>query len=354
MPPEGDDKLRFPPERVDDQTAEGVHEHLSDVRDGALSRREVFRAAGAVTGAGLGAGVLSACGGSSNASAAASGSRPRTPGTLRLSSVVTVRDGGLWSDLLPAFTRQTGIHVDLSAREDVFTPARTGRADIVYSHYGHKDLHSFVMGGYGLWPRTVLFNLVCLLGPPQDPAGVRGLSDLGQAFARIASSHASFEVNNIPELVYLTDVVLGAAAVSKGHWYVNHGLSKQEAMIKASSRGAYTIWGVTPFLDIAVTKHLKLEPLVTDDPILQRIMVTIVVDPRKVPGVNTNAANAFQRYLLSPATQSRIRAFHNKTLRRPIFFAAGRNNEAALLLGTGAGTGPGSGTGTGNGHGKHG
>jgi len=44
---------------------------------------------------------------------------------------------------------------------------------------------------------------------------VRGLSDLGQAFTQIASSHASFEVNNIPELVYLTDVVLGAASVPR-------------------------------------------------------------------------------------------------------------------------------------------
>jgi tungstate transport system substrate-binding protein len=354
MPPERDDDIPTQAERIGDRhVEEASREPLSRARDGALSRRDVLRAAGALTGAGLGAGVLSACGAGSP-TASATGSRPRTPGPLRLSSVVTVRDGGLWSDLLPVFTRSTGIHVDLSAREDVFTPARRGRADIVYSHYGHKDLHGFVMGGYGLWPRTVLFNLVCLLGPPHDPAGVRGLGDLGEAFARIANSHASFEVNNIPELVYLTDVVLGAAGVSKGHWYINHGLSKQGAMVRASSRGAYTIWGVTPFLDIAATKHLKLEPLVTDDPILQRIMVTIVVDPRKVPGVNTKAANAFQRYLLSPATQSRIRAFHNKTLRRTIFFAAGRNNEAALLLGTGAGTGPGSGTGTGNGHGKHG
>jgi tungstate transport system substrate-binding protein len=261
---------------------------------------------------------------------------------------------------LPVFTRETGIHVELRAQEDVFAPARMGRADIVYSHYGHKGLHSFVMGGYGLWPRTVLFNLVCLLGPPQDPAGVRGLGDLGQAFARIASSSASFEVNNIPELVYLTDVVLGAAGVTKGSWYVNDGLSKQAAMLKASSGGAYTIWGVTPFLDIAVTKNLRLEPLVTDDPILQRIMVTTVVNPNKVQGVNVSAANAFQRFLLSPATQSRIRAFHNKTLGRPIFFAAGRNNETLLLLGAGAGSGSGKGTGTGtgtrtgNGHGRHG
>jgi len=353
MPTEDDEHRPTHAAGVGNQPVEEAPQaSLSEGRHAPLSRREVLRAAGAVTGAGLGAGVLSACDGSSKGPAAAI--RPRMPRTLRLSSVVTVRDGGLWNDLLPAFTHQTGIRVDLRAGMDVFTPARTGRADIVYSHYGHKSLHGFVMGGYGLWPRTVLFNLVCLLGPPQDPAGVRGLGDLGEAFARIANSHASFEVNNIPELVYLTEVVLGAARISKGSWYVNHGLSKQGAMIKASSRGAYTLWGVTPFLDIAATEHLKLEPLVTDDPILQRIMVTIVVNPSKVSGVNANAANAFQRYLLSPATQSRIRAFHNKTLGRPIFFPAGRDNEDALLLGKEAGSGSGGGTGTGNGHGKSG
>jgi tungstate transport system substrate-binding protein len=356
MPPADHEPTETQAHSVGDGTAGETPEVLlREGRHAALSRRDVLKAAGAVTAAGVGTGVLSACGGGlSKASAAAGGSRPRLPGTLRLSSVVTVRDGGLWNELLPAFARQTGINVDLSAREDVFTPARSGGADIVYSHYGHKDVHGFVMGGYGLWPRTVLFNLVCLLGPPQDPADVRGLDDLGEAFARIVRSGASFEVNNIPELVYLTDIVLGAADVRKGSWYVNHSLSKQDAMVRASTRGAYTMWGVTPFLDIAATNHLKLEPLVTDDPILQRIMVTVVVDPRKVPGVNAHAANAFQSYLISPATQARIRAFHNKTLGRPLFFAAGRNNEAALLLGNGAGGGSGEGNGTGTGHGKHG
>jgi tungstate transport system substrate-binding protein len=361
MPAEDHERIRAQPVQAGAQrSGEASYGPLREGRGAALSRRELLKAVAPITGAGLGAGLVSACSGAPPAAVAASG-RPGTaaPGTLRLSSVVTVRDGGLWNDLLPAFTRETGIGVDLRAGEDVFTPARMGRADIVYSHYGHRDLHTFVMGGYGLWPRTVLFNLVCLLGPPQDHAGVRGLGDLGEAFARIAGSGASFEVNNIPELVYLTEVVLGAAGISKGSWYADHGLSKQEAMVRASSRGAYTLWGVTPFLDIAAARNLKLEPLVTGDPILQRIMVTVVVNPGKVAGVNASAAGAFQRYLLSPATQSRIRAFRNTTLGRPIFFAAGRDNEPALLPGNAAGSGSrrragtGAGTGTGTGNGKH-
>jgi len=196
-------------------------------------------------------------------------------------------------------------------------------------------------------------HLVCLLGPPQDPAGVRGLGDLGEAFARIASSGASFEVNNIPELVYLTEVVLGAAGVSTESSYADHGLSKQDTMVRASSPGAYSLWGVTPFLEIAAARNLRLEPLVTSDPILQRIMVTVVVNPGKVAGVNASAADAFQCYLLSPATQSRIRAFRNTTLGRPMFFAAGRDNEDALLPGNAAGSGSRRRAGTGTSHGKH-
>jgi tungstate transport system substrate-binding protein len=319
-------------------------------RTRALSRRQILRVTGPVAGTALAAGVLPGCS-PARPAAGSGGTRPRAPGTLRLSSVVTVRDGGLWNDLLPAFSRQTGVRVDLAARHDVFGPAREGGADIVYSHYGHQDLHSFVTDGYGLWPRTVLFNLVCLLGPPHDPAGVRGLGDLGQAFARIARAGASFEVNNIPELVYLAEVVLQAAGVSPGTWYASHRLSGADAVTRASDRGAYTLWGVTPFLDIA--QHLHLEPLVTDDPILQRIMVTVVVNPGKVPGVNTSAANAFQSYLLSSATQARIRAFRNQALGRPIFFPAGRDNEDALLLGKEAGSSSSGETRTRTGHGKN-
>jgi len=204
----------------------------------------MLRTAGAVTGTSLAAGVLSACGRSSGPASVGSSGRPRTPGTLRLSSVVTVRDGGLWNDLLPIFTHETGLRVDLAAREDVFGPARRGLADIVFSHYGHRDLHSFVMGGEGLWPRTVLVNLVCPLGPPHDPAGVRGLVDLGEAFTRIANTGASFEVNNIPELVYLTEVVLKSVEVSRGSWYVKPWPIEGSAVSTASDRLAYTLWGV--------------------------------------------------------------------------------------------------------------
>jgi ABC-type tungstate transport system permease subunit len=108
---------------------------------------------------------------------------------------------------------------------------------------------------------------------------------------------------------------------------VDDGLRQASAVERASVRGAYTLWGATPFLALASQKRLQLAPLVTADPILQRIMV----NPGKVRGVNTGAARALQDYLLSPAAQAQMRAFRHPQLGIPIFFPAARDNEAAAL-----------------------
>ncbi|MDQ6783169.1 MAG: hypothetical protein M3063_06965, partial [Actinomycetota bacterium] len=82
---------------------------------------------------------------------------------------------------------------------------------------------------------------------------------------------------------------------------------------------------------------------------LQRIMVTIVVNPDKVPGLNEKGATAFQDYLLSVETQAKIRAFRTPGIDQPIFWPAGRNNQTEFLpatLGTPR-TGAGGGNGTG-------
>jgi tungstate transport system substrate-binding protein len=303
------------------------------VADDDPSRRDILTGAGALALGGLQVMLLSACtpGGSARPERTNSPTGG-THGGVRLLSVPTVRDGGEWSELLPAFSSQTGIDVELQiADNDLYDRARRGEADLVYSHYGHRDVSAFVLGGFGEWPRTVLFNLIALLGPPADPAGVRGLGDMTEAFRRIAASGSTYEVNGIPELVYMSRVILQAGSIVPGTWYVDDGLQQAPAVERASARGAYTLWGVTPFLTLASQKPLHLAPLVTADPILQRIMVSIVVNPNKVRGVDVHAARSLQDYLLSPAAQAQIRAFRHPQLGIPIFFPAGRDNESSAL-----------------------
>jgi tungstate transport system substrate-binding protein len=252
---------------------------------------------------------------------------------VRVYSVVTPIEGGLYGDLLPDFERQTGYRVKLTGHSpDVYGPARAGRADLVVSHYGHKEAEAFVLDGFGSWPETVFFNPMALLGPPSDPAQVRGLTDAAEAFRRIATTTSPFIVNNIEGVKYLGEILWNAAGQpDRTGWYQDQGLHEHDAIASAAQQSGYVFWGLTPFLTNQQHSPVLLEPMVLEDPLLRRIMVSVRVVPTHVSGVNTRGAMALQQYLLEPATQARIRAFRYPGIDQQVWWPAGRDNASAFL-----------------------
>ena len=92
------------------------------------------------------------------------------------------------------------------------------------------------------------------------------------------------------------------------------------------------LWGVAPFLrwkrQQPAESATDIVPLLTDDPILQRMMVAIVVDGKKVKDANTEGAQQLQAFLLSPAIQARIAAFRYPDFDRQVWWPAGRHNSS--------------------------
>ena len=304
-----------------------------------VSRRRFLQFLGGAAGAVAVSEALAACSqGTSSQDIGSETEDSVTAGTttptslVRLSSVVTPQDGGLYDDLLPDFEQQTGYKVKLTTGEDVYRPARDGQADVVLSHYGHKDTQAFVQDGYGQWPQTVFFNQLALLGPPGDPAQVQNLTDMVEAFRRIAQTQSPFIVNNAKLLKYLSEILWNAAgSPEKGEWYRDEGMQHEAAIAAAAQQGGYVLWGLTPFLRTQQQNKVELQPLVLNDPLLRRIMVTVGVDPDKVSGVNVEGAKAFQHYLLAPSTQARIQAFRLPGIDQQIWWPASWNNAGAVL-----------------------
>jgi tungstate transport system substrate-binding protein len=304
-----------------------------------MSRRRFLQVLGSASGGVATAGILVACndrgtGGESGREAEDSSAMGAAtqPSHVRLFSVVTPQDGGLYDDLLPDFEQQTGYQVELTTEVDVFGPPRDGQADVVISHYGHTDAQAFVQDGFGQWPQTVFSNQLALLGASDDPAQVRDLIDVIEAFRRIAKTQSPYIVNNNEGVKYLSDVLWhGAGRPEKGEWYSDQGLTNRDAIEAAAQQGGYVIWGLTPFLRTKQRYPVELQPLVLGDPLLQRILVSIAVNPDKVSGVNVEGARSFQQYLLAPATQARIQAFRLPGIDQQIFWPAGRNNAGYVL-----------------------
>jgi tungstate transport system substrate-binding protein len=318
----------FPPKEIIEVAA--------TLTEDAVSRRRFLQLLGGAVGAVAVSGTLAACsedtasGGDAESSPAASTTTPAS--LVRLSSVVSPQDGGLYDDLLPDFEQQTGYQVELTTGQDVYGPARDGQADVVLSHYGHRDAQAFVQDGLGQWPQPVFSNQLALLGPPEDPAQIQNLTDLVEAFRRIANTQSPLIANDIEGVKYLTEILWDAAgSPEKEGWYSDQGLQGQEAITKAAQQGGYVFWGLTPFLRTQQQNKIQLQPLVLNDPLLQRIMVTVAVNSDKVAGVNVEGVRAFQQYLLAPATQARIRAFRLPGIDQQIWWPSGRTNASYAL-----------------------
>lgn len=257
---------------------------------------------------------------------------PRVAAQIPLVRVALVNTpDDLLRELAPDFEAQTGHRVELVyVGEEPYEHARAGQADLVISHYGHHGVEPFLLAGLGLWPQTVFANQAALIGPPGDPARVRGLADATEAFRRIAGTQSPFVVNNNLGLKYIEEILWeGAGRPELGAWYVDLGVQGRPAVEAAAERGAYIVWGLAPFLRSQGQRQLDLETLVTADPVFQRVMVTVVVHPDRVPGVNAQGAVALQRYLIAPATQVRISAFRYPGLDLQAWWPAGRHNSAA-------------------------
>jgi len=251
---------------------------------------------------------------------------------VRVASVPTAVEGDVLPALAKGFEATSSLAVELTATSDPYDRARRGEADLVVSHYGHRDAEKFVLEGLGEWPRTIFSNQMALLGPPSDPARIRGLEDAGEAFRRIAASRSPYMVNDIDGVRYLTEILWNAAGrPDKRGWFLDgEKHRKDDAMVTASQMGAYICWGLTPFLRHDRLESFKLEPLVLGDPLLQRMLVSVVVKPGKL-ATNVDGAHAFEKHLLSPVVQAKIREVRYPGTNGVCWVPAGRHNRTAVL-----------------------
>ncbi len=214
------------------------------------------------------------------------------------------------------------------------------------SYYGLPAVQPLIEQGLGLWLLTVFSNQAVLVGPPDDLANIRGLADAVEAFRRIARTRSLFVVNNSATELYLTQVLWESAGrPDRTGWYIDQGLREQFAVQAAAGTGAYTTWGLVPFLrsqDVSPQSELpplarsraiqtRMQVLVSEDPLFQRMMVAVVVNPARISGVNVEGARAFQSFLTRPATQARIRAFRYPGLDIQGWWPAARNNTSFVL-----------------------
>ncbi|MCX6356321.1 MAG: substrate-binding domain-containing protein, partial [Candidatus Aureabacteria bacterium] len=103
---------------------------------------------------------------------------------LRLATTTSTADTGLLDVLLPPFEKQFGVKVDVIpvGTGNAIALARRGDADVILVHAPEQE-EEFVRAGHGVNRREVMYNDFLIVGPPRDPAGIKGGSNAVKACA---------------------------------------------------------------------------------------------------------------------------------------------------------------------------
>jgi tungstate transport system substrate-binding protein len=242
---------------------------------------------------------------------------------LILATTTSTQDTGLLDVLVPMFEKKTGYFVKTIAvgSGQAMAMGEKGEADVLLVHSPAAE-KKFVADGNGLNRLLVMHNDFVIVGPPADPAGIKGAKTTPEAFKKIAGASALFASrgDNSGTHVKEKDVWKAAGINPEGQkWYQQTGLGMGQTLNVAAEKKSYTLADRGTWLSLQ--KNLGLPILMQGDPILLNVYHVIEVNPAKFPKVNTEGAKAFSAFMVSPETQGGvIKTFGTEKYGGPLFF----------------------------------
>ena len=243
--------------------------------------------------------------------------------SIVVASTTSTEQSGLFSHLLPAFKKDTGIdaRVVAAGTGQALDMGRRGDADVVFVHDQAAE-ERFVADGWGIKRLPVMYNDFVLVGPKSDPAGLKG-SDISVALAKLGASQQPFISRGDKSGTHAAELRYWKAAnvdVAKPAGYKECGCGMGPALNLAAQSNAYVLADRGTWL--AFKNRADLAILVEGDKRLFNPYGVMVVNPAKHAHVKTDLAQSFVDWLVSPQGQTTIAAY--KIDGEPLFFPNAR------------------------------
>lgn len=252
---------------------------------------------------------------------------------LILATTTSTQDSGLLDVLIPLFEDQTGYVVKTVAvgTGQALKMGEEGNADVLLVHAPASE-KQLVDAGYAIERQLIMHNDFVIVGPANDPAGIKGIKTAVEAFQKIEAAGAPFISRGDDSGTNKMELSLwkNANLTPGGDWYEESGQGMGATLRIATEKAAYTLTDRATYL--ANKDTLDLEILVEGDPALLNVYHVMVVNPEKWPKVNVAGARAFAAFLVSPDTQKVIGNFGVDKFGQPLFFPDADKTDADLGL----------------------
>lgn len=264
---------------------------------------------------------LAGCGGSKQEVKQEEQQPVEPKGTIILATTTSTQDSGLLDYLLPAFTAETGWEVDTIAvgTGKALQMGVDGEADVLLVHARASE-DEFMANGDGTLRYDVMYNDFVLVGPAEDPAGVKACNNIiADSLAAIADSQSEFVSRGDDSGTHKKELAIWKASGIEpaGDWYISAGAGMGDVLKMADEKQAYTITDRATYL--AMKDTLGLEIVCEKDTDMLNPYGVITVNPEKNDQINEEGAKAFADWLVSENGQKMIGEFGVEEYGAPLF-----------------------------------
>jgi tungstate transport system substrate-binding protein len=231
------------------------------------------------------------------------------PETVRVAVIGGQVETGFWEALATRFEKATGHQVEVVAsgpKRVIAEAFRRGEADLITMH-ASDTIINLVADGYATDPQPWLKNDLVIVGPPEDPAGIRGMTDAAEALRKIKASGSAFVVHASLGAQDVLRDVLDSAEVSLDPQKTTLLFTDRarEVLKIASEKKAYTLVGRIPFLNGKLPND-GLVLMVRGDPQLRRPYVVAVASAERFRSAHVAAARQLAEFMRQEETQQWI------------------------------------------------
>lgn len=233
--------------------------------------------------------------------------------SIILQSTTSTANSGLYKYILPQFEKKTGIKVRVVAvgTGQALRNGRAGDGDVLLVHAKAAE-EEFVANGFGVQRFDVMYNDFVIVGPKQDPLGLKGSATANQAFARVANSKSLFASRGDNSGTHKKELQIWKAAgidpsPSSGQWYRETGSGMGATLNIAVGMGAFTMTDRGTWISFKNKQNFKI--LVEGDKTLFNQYGVILINPQRHRNVNHRDGQAFIDWLLSSEGQSAIASY---------------------------------------------
>ncbi|MED3573743.1 substrate-binding domain-containing protein [Cytobacillus praedii] len=240
---------------------------------------------------------------------------------LILATTTSTQDSGLLDVLIPMFEEESNTNVKTIAvgTGQALEMGTKGEADVLLVHAPASE-QELVDSGDAVNRKRVMYNDFILVGPANDPAGIKGM-EVGEAFQKLFNDGAVFISRGDDSGTHKKELdIWKSLEITPGDnaGYAETGQGMGNTLQVAAEKQGYVITDRATYL--AQKENLDLEILVEGDEDLLNIYHVMQVNPEKHDKVYSEGAEEFVEFMINEETQKVIEEFGQEEYGEPLFF----------------------------------